>query len=330
MLTAKALAPALAKARPLPPEQRRAFDPMSDAYVYQLAIYGRAMERVARDWIQRARPRVVFVLCAYQPFVPLQRALRAAGIPIVELQHGIIHDSHPGYVVDDAVDTGHMPDRIVVFGRYFGELLDRASAYWRDRWVVGGHPWLRERVHANPDPDPRAKRDVVLFTQSDPPVRERFLGLVAELRAKLPPEHRVILKPHPRERDASTFWREAVRDGVELVSHTDDAYALLQRARVAVTVQSTVSLEALAFGCTSVVLRSPLGLDDVSRLAADEVIHLADGADDVVAALASRPGPAARALAQRLFAVQDAALDYRALIGELDPRAPGPPAEGSP
>jgi hypothetical protein len=204
----------------------------------------------------------VFVLNGYHLFIPFQIAVREAGVPLIELQHGLIAESHPGYIFEGDPPVDHLPDHLVVFGRHFGELLEHESPRWAGRWSVGGHPWLKEKQRGVGDLADTTSGAVVLFSQSVDFVRERMRDLAIDLRARLDPSVRIILKPHPGERNVEEYYRPIVSKGVELAAPRDDSYALLRRCRVAISVYSTVAMEALAFRCNSVVLRSNSLPDD--------------------------------------------------------------------
>jgi len=315
MLSAKAMAPLFV--RTLDEALRKAFAPTPPALLCQLALYGRAMEHLMARWLRRARPKAVFVLCGYQPFVPLQRAVRAAGIPLIELQHGIIHGSHPGYIFDHVAEQLHFPDHLLVWGRHFGELVERESPRWRGRWSVGGHPWLKREVAKTPL-GRSARTLCLIFSQNETAVREQLRALLPQLRARLPSSYTLMIKPHPREADHAQFWGPALSEGIELARHTDDTYALLGRCRLALSVFSTVAIEAPAYGCPSVVLRSPYWNDDIRQLVAQGTLIAADDAHDVVAALdRAESGAGTDDLGARMFGIGEPEPDFAALIERL-------------
>lgn len=295
--------------------------PTGPARAYDRAVYGRGLGVVARRWLDAAPPRAVFVLDAYGMWVPLQREVRRRGIPLIELQHGMIHDSHPGYVLPDdaAVEApdSPVPDHIVVFGEHFGRTLESAAPHWCGRWSVGGHPGLAPRA-AEAAGVPDTDRDtVVLFGQYDDPVRRRMRELATALARRVRGGTRVVIKPHPREPESAAFYRPAVEAGAELAGPGEDPYRLLGRCRVAVSEFSTVAVEALAFPCASVVLRSPHWSEVFHDLVEQRVLIAADGASDILAALDSDAAAERGNLARDLFGIGATALDFEALIGAV-------------
>ncbi len=311
---------------PLGSAARGAESPTAAAVLCQHAVYTRMLLALARDWVRSARPKAVFVLNGYHLFIPFQIAVREAGIPLIELQHGIIHEGHPGYVFHGVPELSHIPDHLLVFGRHFGELLDRESPRWTGRWTVGGQPWLKTKRRGIDELPDSAFDTVVAFSQPHQPVRESLRTLLPELRAELPAHLHLVLKPHPRELDASEYY--GALPGVTLASPRDDTFDLLRRCRLAVSPYSTVAFETLAFRCRTAVLRSSLFMEDFQALTDQGAFILTDGARQL-ADLASRPLTESRHddLANRLFGVHEAEPDFERLIHDVA-RAPRFPVNG--
>ena len=303
----------------LRPRTTRAFAPISPRRLADRAIYGRALLEVARRWMDAAPPSAIFVLCGYTMHGPLQIAARERGIPIIELQHGIVHESHAGYVLPTLPAARlrdlPVPDHLVVFGEYFGRTLERESPRWRDRWTVGGHPWLRAKRAEAGAGEGSGERLLVLFSQYELDVRIQIRDAARAARAALGDDWRVVLKPHPREADAAEFFADAVSAGVELAGASDDSYGLMARAELAVTSYSTICIEALAFPCRSVVLPSDRWTEAIADLVASGMIeHAVDGAE--LAALAeTAPAQQDReAVARDLFGIGLDEPDFDAII----------------
>jgi hypothetical protein len=312
---ARASAPILSKV--LGRQQREAMAalaPIPAARCVDRAVYGSALRSAAHRWITRARPAAVFVLDSYGMFVPAQYAVKERGIPLIELQHGLIHDSHPGYVMPDLPPgpATPLPDHLVCFGRHFGRTLDGASPYWSGRWSVGGHPWLQARVaEGERTPD----LGVVLFGQYDRPVQERIAELATRVRRELPADVPVVIKPHPREADCEAIYRAALEAGAQLARPREDSYALLGRCQVAVSVFSTIAVEALAFPCRSAVVRSPYWSEPIVDLVDQGLLDPVEDAAGIVE-LFSRSGAITPRgdVARDLFGVGEPPPDFDQLI----------------
>ena len=312
-LASPALAPLLGVAQR---DTVRAFAPTSPRRLADRALYGRGLLAVARRWMDTAPPAAIFVLCGYTMHGPIQIAARERGIPVIELQHGIVHESHAGYVLPTlpAARTRSLPvpDHLVVFGEYFGRTLERESPRWAGRWTVGGHPWLRaKRAEAQGTPE----RRLVLFSQYELDVRIQIRDAAIAARTELGADWSVVLKPHPREADAAEFFADAVAAGVTLAGPSDDSYGLMARSEIAVTSYSTICIEALAFPCRSVVLPSDRWTEAIADLVASGLIeHARDGVE--LAALAERDGGGGDrdAVARDLFGIGLDEPDFAAII----------------
>lgn len=281
------------------------------------ALFGRTRRSIARRLMAQARPRALVVLCAYDQHIPFQLEARARGIPVIELQHGVIHESHPGYVFGPSAAPAHAPDHLVVFGEHYGRAIEQGSPYWQGRWSVGGHPWLKaKRVqHGH-----RAPEDtIVLFGQNIPSVQDRLRTLAAELRPRLPAA-RLVLKPHPAEKDVAAVYAPLLDAGIELAPPSCDSYELLARCRVAVSVFSTIAVEALAFQCASVVLRSPNWFEDIRTFVDAGFLHAADGVADVERAYRESGAARATGVDRGLFGVGAGGVDFEGLIAGLAAR----------
>ncbi len=319
LTAARVTAPAVAAAwSVLRRQDLRAFSGTSSRRLADRAIYGRGLLEVARRWIDAAPPEAIFVLCGYTMHGPIQLAARERGIPIIELQHGIVHESHAGYVLPvlpaSRTRSLPLPDHLVVFGQYFGQVLERESPRWAGRWTVGGHPWLRAK-RAEAAVASVAGKLLVLFSQYELDVRIQIRDAAEAARIALGPEWRVVLKPHPREADAAEFFASAVAAGVELAGASDDSYGLMARADLAVTSYSTICIEALAFPCRSVVLPSDRWTEAITDLIEAGLIErAADGTE--LAALAQQTGGGGdrEAVARDLFGIGLEEPDFAAMI----------------
>ena len=158
-------------------------------------------------------------------------------------------------------------------------------------------------------------RTLVAFSQNDPAVRRELARVLVELVSRLSDDWRVVLKPHPREPDASTYYRDLRESGVEVLPHTEDSYSLLASSHVSLAVYSTVAIEALAFGCRSLVLRSPLWPEDIRTFVEQGQLIPVDGAEAVARECSAEWTPGAHeALASDLFGIGHPAPDFAELI----------------
>jgi hypothetical protein len=286
------------------------------------SLASNALYRLALQLLRAGRPRALFVLCGYHGHLPTQLAARRLGIPVIELQHGIIHESHPGYILpqlpQELERQLYFPDHLVVFGRYFGELLVRHSPRWAGRWSVGGHPVLRQALlqHGHsPPPQLSGPPRVVFFSQFEAPIQQQIDRVAAEFAQQSAGRYRISIKPHPREAHAETTYRAALSAGVELLGSTDNSYELLRSTSAAITVSSTLAIEALAYPCRSVALTSSNWTEGMETLIADGYLETAEDGSGLLRLLDTPPRDRDRAsVARHLFGIGEPQLDFAALI----------------
>jgi hypothetical protein len=301
----------------IPSEVAKTFAPTGRRRLAALAIYGTVLERVYTALIERHRPKAVFVLNSYSEFVPAQRAIKRANIPLIELQHGIIHHSHPGYAYPDTPALAHAPDHIVTFGTRFGQILEETASYWKGRWSVGGHGWLQNRAQKASTSTTNSR--VVLFSQPEPDVQRQVDDLAAQVRLLLSPDVEVFLKPHPNERNTESVYARAIAAGVRLAHSIDDSYSLLAQCSVAVSVYSTVALEALAFPCISAVVRSPRWTEEIHAFVQLGQLKPVDSAADIKSlTAASNERRDVHGAGRALFGIGEPVPDFERLVAEVD------------
>jgi hypothetical protein len=287
------------------------------------SIAGQIQYQIWIRLLRRYRPRAVFVLCGYSQHIPCQLAARRLDIPLIELQHGIIHSGHAGYAFGDEMRIPHAPDHIVVFGERFGKLLDD-SAYWQGKWSIGGHPWLRRirALHATTD---LGKPLIAIFSQNTAAVQHRLRAFALELRRIIPQSVEIVLKPHPGEVDAERVYGELMTNGVTLADRMSDSYALLARTTVSICEFSTLALEALAFPCHSLVLHSSALAGDLHDLAQAGVLNLVHSPHDVSPFLNSSAVTEQREqIVDSYFAFHSAEPDFATLIARQSTSSSSP------
>ncbi|MEM9694030.1 MAG: hypothetical protein AAGA56_15895 [Myxococcota bacterium] len=293
--------------------QRERFEVAHAGRLVRAAVYGRAMAAAARPALRSSRPKAVFVICGYNFFIPIQREAKQLGIPVIELQHGIIHESHSGYFFAGDEPPAHLPDHVVVFGEHFGEIMERGHPYWRGRWSVGGHDWLVRKRRASAQ---KPRHTVFLFTQYLSALREPLREWIRPLRRALPETLSLVVKPHPAEHDAASFYRDVLGAGVRLASHQEDSYELLNHAVAAASYYSTLTIEALAYPSHAVAIESPHWPADIRRFVEAGFLRRASSPEEL-AAIAQQPVASEGDdddLARRLFGIGAPPLDFKRLV----------------
>ena len=263
-------------------------DVLANAAVVHLPWAARAMDEVGAA-LDALQPRVAVT---YAEAGSWGRALvlegRRRGIPVVGIQHGFIYRHWLNYrhepdemepSADNHTDTGFpRPDRTLLFDGYTAEYLRQAGCFPGSVLTVVGSPArdavasaahqvstesvaeTRAVVGAAPD------QQIVLVTTKYNEIRPEFERLVRAITA-LPGVHAVI-KCHPAE--SPELYQAHVR-GVANITVLPPRYELsplLAVARLLVTVNSTVALDAMSLGVPSLTLGLPNNLSPLVKAGA--------------------------------------------------------------
>jgi UDP-N-acetylglucosamine 2-epimerase len=223
--------------------------------------------------LKREQPDIILMKNEYSEF---ERALQFAAhfkqIPVIALQHGVIHKTHPGYQYNKSAISqdgsskfpyAPIPTITTVFGPYFKHILTKESAYPTSRVEVTGQPRYDILHSANRIYDKQKfcdqfginpnKKIVLIATQPFPVEKTRFEFLyhtTAALREI--PDIQIIIKPHPNE---SVRWHrnhlESWGVSAIILPPQSETFAAIHACDLFVSVTSTTILEALILNMAS-------------------------------------------------------------------------------
>ena len=205
---------------------------------------------------------------------------RRRGVPLAGLQHGFIYRHwlnyrhEPDEILPDpenASDRGFpFPTATLLFDEHAARHLVSNGRFPPSTLAVTGSARLDElaasmraltpadtaRVRATYDAtEPRA---LVLFAAKEREARPFLSALVQAVREM--PDVQLVIKPHPAETPAVYAEAVAGAPNVRVAAHDAALPALLAAAQAVVTVNSTVAIDALAFGLPSLVIGLPNNL----------------------------------------------------------------------
>ena len=243
-------------------------------------------------WSARAMDEAAAALAAIEPDVAVTyaeaggwgRALalecRRRGIPLAGLQHGFIYRHwlnyrhEPDEVGPDpanALDPGFpFPAATLLFDEYAARHLSTAGRFPSGTLAVTGSARLDELIASvralGPSDVDRVRRDtgavhpraLVLFAAKEREARRFLPALIEAVRAM--PDVQLVIKPHPAETPDVYSSAVAGVANVHVLPAGAPLPALLAAARAVVTVNSTVAIDAMAFGLPAVVIGLPNNL----------------------------------------------------------------------
>jgi len=195
------------------------------------------------------------------------------------IQHGVIHELHPGYIHLGKSDLYPLPDTMFVYGQHEYNLLKRQiPSLVHPAKVVGSirNDFLyhldrqddRINICRKYGLDP--KKIILVFFSSQE--KDSLLKEIMEELASYQREHsvQIVVKIHPRETKIRRFYKLANGFGGRVQVTTNwDTYELLFVADLVVLIPSTLLREGLAIGKKVLVIRweGTLGAVDDSQKA---------------------------------------------------------------
>ena len=232
--------------------------------------------------IKKVKPKCFFLSCEYNN---TQRAIthiaRLQNILVFAIQHGVIHPTHYGYILDKKYEGKILlPDITFVSGQYQYDMLTKNSIYQPDQVVITGQPrydilFHAQKVYPKKDFCKRYKipmdHKIILWTTqcNDPDVTEEekieTFGVVFETM-KYVKNATLIVKQHKGEAEKYTQmikkYLEEYNINAHLAPKESEACELEFICDVMITRNSTTGMEAIALNRPLIVLNLS-GLPDV-------------------------------------------------------------------
>ena len=241
-------------------------------------LYGRLLDRT--------RPRLVLQVVHYsRRNMPLTLAARAQGIPVVELQHGVIGPAHLAYNFAPGRCPPSFPDWLLTFGDWWREVTPGLPLP-EDRVRAVGYDWLNAHRRDQPGTQSGSVQKLLFVSQGS--IGEALSRVAAEVASRLTNDGVIIrYKLHPSE---CLGWRKRypwlVTPGLEVVDTPTSIYEEFRRVDAQVGVYSTAVFEGLAFGLRTFVMALP-GHEALRDIYESGVARLVTGAEELAGAVMS-------------------------------------------
>ena len=210
----------------------------------RLSLYKKLLDRVD--------PEIAVVVVSYGKHTLIE-ACKEKGIPVVELQHGIIYSDHLGYSFAGDRKKTNFPDYLLTWGDFWN--TDVEFPIPEDRIVSVGYPYLEESIDAYDHVETTSQ---ILFI-SQGTIGEQLSKFAMEVAQHPAVDQDIIYKLHPGEYDR---WRDEYpwlnEADFEIIDSSEPPlYELFSQSSTQVGVGSTAVYEGLAFGLETFVYDCP-------------------------------------------------------------------------
>ncbi|WP_289060218.1 hypothetical protein [uncultured Zobellia sp.] len=218
-------------------------------YIYHRIQAGKKLYNVLFKFY---KPKAIFVVCYYSNF-ELILAAKKNNIPVIELQHGLVTDSHRAYHYKEKQPSNLLPDYFLSYGKYASDIVIEGNLFEKTQVLDYGYTFIeevQERLsisHELQEIKKSFKKTVCITGQleiTDAPLLKIILNISHKF-----PDICFIFKPRHYVQDESfNSSPNFVRLG------SINTYELLKYCDYHLTVYSTCALEALALGTPTISL----------------------------------------------------------------------------
>lgn len=233
--------------------------------------------------LNRIDPRVVVDVVSYNDETLIESCKRR-GVPVVELQHGVITDHHFGYSYPADHPKQAFPDYLLTFGSFWKE--NARIPLPDDRVIPVGYPYLEQRL--SDYDNVKSKKQIVFVSQG--PVGSQLSEFAVRVHRDPRLSHEIVYKLHPGEYDRWTEeYPHLVESDLRVVDSPDPPlYSIFAESSVQIGIGSTAVYEGLCFDLETYVCDYP-GAEVVLPLIESGAASLIDSVDELVDYLWSDP-----------------------------------------
>ncbi|WP_280537347.1 hypothetical protein [Halopenitus sp. POP-27] len=191
--------------------------------------------------MNRIEPEILLIECSYgkETLIEVSKSL---DIPVIELQHGTIHNHNLGYSYENS-SKEMFPDYLFVWGEFWKRWADIPLP--DERIIPTGYPYFDQKKRKLESGDSREK--IIFISQETIGIELSKLALSMEKDTDI--EHDIIYKLHPKEYSGwMSKYPELLESDIDVVGDSGSSiYELFSKSDIQVGVYSTALFEGIAF-----------------------------------------------------------------------------------
>jgi len=239
-----------------------------------LPLYERLLDRID--------PEVVVLVVSYGRETLIE-ACKRKGIPVVELQHGVINYHHFGYSYPEGETKATFPDYLLTFGEFWNQ---NARYPIPDECVIPvGYPYLEDRLDSYDDIEP--SQQLLFISQGT--IGHELSRFAVEAHQDDRINHQIVYKLHPGEYDRwENEYPWLAASDVRVIDDSEPPlYQLFAESSAQIGVGSTAVYEGLCFNLETFVFDID-GSDVLQPLIDDGVASVVSTVEDLPAGTVAR------------------------------------------
>lgn len=241
----------------------------------------------ANIFLRIIRPKMIFLAVSYSVFnQSLISVAKKRKIPVVELQHGRMGETHAAYNYKRVHELETFPDYVFVYGEY--ERRTVRFPISRKQVFAVGYPELERRSRINRNILSEKDCLTVVFTPGA--MEGKILSKYAiEVVHRLGKEKiKIIYKLHPSEyQDWKIKYPELKTGGLEIIDNNQhDIYYYLAKANYVIGISSTSLFEAMMFKTQILVIKA-MDYKKAEAVYSNKCASLVSSIDEVIDIIAN-------------------------------------------
>lgn len=239
--------------------------------------------------IANKQPKLIFLVNAYDyKKMAMIAAAKELNIKTVELQHGIIYDSHLAYFYHKVLGRDLLPDYLFTYGNYFKKLIvSKSKAFVPENVISVGFPYM-EQISKNKPVLPEKISDLsrskkIILITSQWVIRDQLKNFTKAICKILPKDYHIIYKTHPGERDIEETYHDLMLNNVTLVTEKSiSSLELMKIADIHTTVFSTSLFESFMFGLPNILIEIPEYSKNITGYIDNKSVFLVNSPKDYI------------------------------------------------
>ncbi len=217
--------------------------------------------RIMTLMLKLYKPKAVFFVCYYTNMGYI-KALKENNIKVIEIQHGLINDTHDAYVIFKKIDTSFYPDFLLTFGEKEKEVFTEENFFIDTKNIIPiGHFYLDFLSKQTVQDKELSKiseqyKKIVSITSQNHYIEEQLIDFVIK-SAKLDDTILYVFIPRTLGKSAEEY---GFPSNVILVDWLN-CYEIIAHSDFHSTVFSSCAIEAPSIGVQNIMIN----LDNLSK-----------------------------------------------------------------
>jgi predicted glycosyltransferase len=224
-----------------------------DINKYILTIYSFII--VFRLYFKLIRPTRIFLVCYYDmEKMAASYVAKKMNIPVIELQHGVIHNAHIAYVTNVSIDPNPYPDYLFCFGEGFKKWVSPYICIPEHVFIIGNYyiDFIKKNKNKNKNFFLKKYSNIeprIIITVASQVIFDVEILKFIEKIVEFCKDVYFIYIP----RIKTPLFIEYSHENISI--ETDlDVYQCMQNSHITSTVHSTCAIESLVLGTPVILL----------------------------------------------------------------------------